>query len=111
MNKVIVGIFIIFKLCSANDFGRHDCISQDENDFNLILYKIAITKNNTLKLEYLREAYSITNHMLSRHTEEEEIADDYFNIQKVLGKVYLDILTNPDDSLERILLELEKAKM
>ncbi|MGL5964483.1 MAG: hypothetical protein ACRCZ2_08845 [Fusobacteriaceae bacterium] len=33
MNKVIVGIFIMFKLCSANDFGRHDCIAQDENDF------------------------------------------------------------------------------
>ncbi|MGL5901233.1 MAG: hypothetical protein ACRCZO_00980 [Cetobacterium sp.] len=106
MIKVLIIIFILSELCFGNESGRHDCINDDKNQFNLILYKISTTKTNTLKLEYLREAYEITNHMLSRHTEEEEIADDFFNIQ-----TYLDILSNSDDNIERISLELEKAKM
>ncbi|MGL5356538.1 MAG: hypothetical protein ACRCZ0_03635 [Cetobacterium sp.] len=111
MIEILIIIFIFSELCFGNESGRHDCINDDKNKFNLILYKVSTTKTNTLKLEYLREAYEITNHMLSRHTEEEEIADDFFNIQKILGKAYLDILSNSDDNPERISLELEKAKM
>lgn len=111
MTKILVMIFMIFGLCFGDENDRHYCIEDDRNEYNLILSKVTITKSNTLKLEYLRQAYDITNHMLARHTEEQEIADDYFNIQKILGKVYLDILSSSNDDLKYISKELEKAKM